>query len=437
MPYDMDGYLLFETLEDKLAKKEDFLSAITGLPITGKTLVPEDPGHIFKTPFNPDEPACILPFSYSLTLGSGEDSYSLDIEIIHKDRGEVYAPSVSWSISRNSKELASSEYTTFGVNAFSPSELTPAELKRARIETLLSEIGGISAGRHEVPFMDYESFSVDSLNNGDASYFRNIYLILMCNMKERGLQMPPIISKSHNLSQTMEKGDVEGIEKQLSLQLASLRLQLDDRSYQHVLAEAECIRGYTMQQQKWLSPRVPLTEKVRRACYTILPGMPHNGRKYNIFAVENDLSNYGKFTDGVIESLKKDGRYGGSAVWKEENLPSLMDYCNTGQVDILLFDWRNPSYEEMLQFRGDYPAGISYSESGELEYHLSDGSVRNEEEMEHAAEGTGIRDRWMDMIENTCIEKGVATPPHFIILYESELRDISKIVSQKLGLTLK
>ena len=48
----------------------------------------------------------------------------------------------------------------------------------------------------------------------------------------------------------------------------------------------------------------------------------------------------------VLKSMEADGRYRGSKIISEVNLSACMDICKSGRIDVIIFDWSNPSHEE-------------------------------------------------------------------------------------------
>src|SRR3989344_3937073 len=168
---------------------------------------------------------------------------------------------------------------------------------------------------------------------------------------------------------------------------------------------------------------------------------------YNILVVENDLDNFGGFSQVVIHALEGDGRYRGTNVITEYNLPNCMALAEADRVDLIIFDWTNPTSWEVLMVRnepnsfynlfyGDTQGTILIGVEGP-QFGTNDGKVLDEKAMNEKADKTGIRATWMKMIAEACLNEGVAVPPHFIVKDSFTDRDMSNIVSQKLGNPLK
>jgi len=415
-----------------------FLSEITGLPIIREQLFPElnEIGPNFS-------PSTEVPFSYNLTLGNDNEQYNIVFRVTFNDEWtpNEWLPNVSWKLSFNDKEV----FSQGGMVNISE-ELYEHEFQnRTKIEPMINSalkraIGGPVT---EVAFMDYETYSLEDLK-GKNRYFENIYLALMIHMKERGCVMPPILSNREYVRNPMEAGDTAKIEQVLSSIMAFEGNEFPESVRAHMRYEADDIRKHAAWEAKKRNLNIPLKEAFPYYdVITINEGkelLPH----YTILAVENDLRNPRFFSDAVIRSLEKDGRFKGSQIVREVNLPDCMDICAAGRIDIVLFDWTNPSYEEVLMVRhenpnpfyqkyhGDAQGVLQYDEDG-IKISTPDGNLMDIEAMKAKAEKLDIRNEWMNMIRQSCEDAGTIVPPSFIIRSQAEFQDISKIISQKLG----
>ena len=121
-----------------------------------------------------------------------------------------------------------------------------------------------------------------------------------------------------------------------------------------------------------------------------------------------------------------------------------MDICKSGRIDVIIFDWSNPSHEEVWMvkpettnpfyemYHGKSQAVLSMNDEG-IKTATPDGKLLDWEATKKESERVDIRNRWMDMIADVCEQKSVEPPPFFIVRSTAEFGDITKIVSQKLG----
>lgn len=417
-------------------KYSSLLSQVTGLEISSFQYFPELMGEL-KPPLRGEE----KPFTYKLVLGNEGDEYKVDFGVVFCDRdspGE-WLPSFKWKVSYNNNEVlkggAVNTSTELGKYDFRDRD----KIHKTLVEELSHSIGGPDT---EVPFMNFESYSVESLK-GENSYFKNIYLALMTHMKERGLNMPPILSKRDYIREPMLSGDVDKVNKVLSIAMAFDTDGFDKRIKNHMEIEAEIIRKHVLWEADKRNHDVPIEEVFPYMKTVVIEKGRTAFGKYNILVVENDLYNYGIFTDRVLETMENDGRYKGSKIITEVNLPNCMDVCKSGRIDVILFDWTNPSHEEvwMVQPKTVNPFYEMYygKEQGQLGIDQNginiatpDGNLLDWEATKKKSEKVDIRNKWMDMITDACEAEGVEPPPFFIVRSASELNDISKIVSQKL-----
>ncbi|NTV23643.1 MAG: hypothetical protein HGA85_04685 [Nanoarchaeota archaeon] len=258
--------------------------------------------------------------------------------------------------------------------------------------------------------------------------------------------MPPILSKNPQLQIAMRRGDIDLANKVLAQETILKGGNYPIRCQAHMFAEAEKIREFTLYMKQRYDPSVPLTEKFTDVDTSRIKGKA-TFRNYNILVVENDLDMYGHFTRRIVSALDSDGRYGGTQVFSDYNLHSCMQLCETGQVDLVLFDWTNPSiYESLMVGGGTHIPGesfgrkdttLSFDDDGGIYGLTDDGSMFDEDKLREEAERLDIRSLWMDKISAYCLEAGKQPPPYFIFRSGAEYRDISKIISQKLGNSIK
>lgn len=421
----------------------DFLSGITGLNVTNIKNFPE----LKLSPNISESDHGVakqeIPFTYHLALGRKGDQYTIDFAMVFTDDWTPgrWLPNVKWTVSYNGDEI----FNVGGMVCTSKVLRHTDFGNRQKVESLLVDelkhhVGGPDT---EVPFMDYESYSLASLKK-ENSYFENIYLVLMTHMKERGLQLPPILSKREYIKGPMLAGDVNTVNQILSSLLSFESQNFATNIQAHMKAEAQAIKEHTLWEAKKKDPTVPLevafphtkVTKIEKG-NSIFPG-------YTILAVENDLRNYGAFSQTIARSLDADARYKGSKVITEYNLHACMQLCASDRVDVILFDWTNPSHEEVLMVRHEDPNPFYQMYHGSAQAVLTiddegivastqDGKLLDAKAMKEESERIDIRNEWMNMIKAACAKSGVQAPPCFIVRSGAELQDLAKIVCQKLG----
>jgi hypothetical protein len=428
-----------ECLDSKEFDKHSlFLSEITGLSINSSKIFPEldllGPSY---------HPSMRVPFSYDLILGNEGNQYKLNLCVMFTDEwtSSEWLPEVSWRILYNNREI----YDQGGMVNTSVELFVKDFQNRQKVETLIYDqfhhaIGGPDT---EVAFMDYETYSLESLKN-ENRYFENIYLVLMTHMKERGLVMPPILSKKAYIREPMRDGDIQKVDGIITSVMAYEDQNLPGYVRAHMKYETIEIKKHALWEAKKKNLAVPLQEafpyvdikKIEKGNPVLPP--------YTLLAVENDLRNYGEFSSVVIRSLEKDGRFKGSQVITEVNLSDCMQLCSAGRVDIVLFDWSNPSHEEVLMVRHENPnpfyqmyygsaqAALSFDDDG-IKASTPNGKLLDFKAMKEESEQIDIRNEWMNMIKSSCAQSGIQAPPSFIVRSRAEFQDIAKIVSQKLG----
>ena len=84
-------------------------------------------------------------------------------------------------------------------------------------------------------------------------------------------------------------------------------------------------------------------------------------------------------------------------------------------------------------FYGNSQGVVTFGEDGQKQIETPDGRVFDNDTLREEAKKIDIRSRWMDMIADACVNAGVTVPPHFIVRGGFELKQISAIISQKLG----
>lgn len=418
-----------------MAKKEagwtkaEFLSGITGLPVTKAVLFPELTRGGQR-------------FSYRLTLGGQGREYGLDINTAFKDEWKEVEENLVLRF--NGQEIYS-EGGWSSVCDDPPKRNMVADYLDKHLD---NTVGGPDT---EVPFMDYESFSLDGLRHGGENYFANPYLILMTHMKEvEGLQMPPILGKRESIRKPMLKGDVPATRRAVSGALVIEGAGLDGRCQAHMRAEGEVIQTRAAYESDKRDKSKSVAEVFGYRNTQIVEGKRSVFRPYNILVVENDLRGYLLPTMEVKRHLTTDGRYKGTTLLPEFNLSAAMEVCKSDRVDLVLMDWRKPSNEEVLMARyenrnplfdmyhGPVQAAMGFDDDGVPFVDLPDGRrIDFGEGLRKEAERMDIRSRWMDMIAEACRAEGVAVPPHHIIRSQMEMETISLIVSQKLGNPLR
>lgn len=405
----------------KMKSTTRFLSDITGLPITKSSLFPEIPDIIERKSEQTN-------YRYSLKLTLGNKGNSSD----------EYRCVTTWDVSYNDL-LLFEDYPTDSGRVNKQIFFDQKQLSQLLGKKISHIVGGPNS---EVAFMDYGTYTLESLKR-EYNYFRNIYLILMTNMKERGLPMPPILSKNNQIREAMEHGDIDSIKKMLTtIQLLGSG-DYDLRCQAHMRKEAEVITESTKYEYNKRNPLLPIELSFPGIEVEVVKGNEKESfRPANILVVENNLNTLGFFIDEIKKRLEADGRYNGTKLILEFNLGDCMNYCESGKINMILFDWQVPSHEEILELRGDNPvfkafhgneqANLTFGANG-YEADISTGMHLDEQRMKEESERIDIRSQWMKMISNSCKRAGVTPPEHFIVRTERQLHDIAQILSLPLG----
>lgn len=412
-----------------------FLSAITGLPITRQSLFPElGP----ETNVLPGQPS--YPHTFELVLGERGDQYrvSCNIAYSNEDTSDQYIPNVQWSVRHNGKKLYGTHYSTisFGqiIDEYDPETIQP------HLETDLQHaVGGPNT---EVIFMDYEdAHTLEGFKT--EGYFANIYLVLMTHMKARGLALPPILSKDTNMQEAIARGDIEWVNELLSASIAYGEAHLEPRCVAHMKYEAQVIRRETRVNQQKLDPFLPLEAGFPDMPITnIAEGEARFGSP-TILSVENRLEDMGAFPDAVIDALNADGRFKGAKVVQGFSIGDVIELSKTGKINLVVFDQLDPDEWELLYvqgarnplyelFHGNTQAVISIDEDG-LQFNLADGRLLDPEGMEGAIDEVDTRAEWMQIVEQECAKLGIQPPKHIVIRSRKELAAVADAIAKQIG----
>lgn len=425
-----------EEILRKFSKKLNFLSKITGLPVTsacfGIPFVPENPkGHLLR--YN-------IGYRTTVVLSDGNNTYRIEAQVKFSDvytHGEPL-PASTWSLQFNGEPLNQRQewtYATFDCDRF----FDPKKRRDYLWEEFEHAIGGPDT---EIAFMDYESYSTTSLNT-ENEYFSNIYLMLMAHMKERGLPMPPILMKQEQIKALIHgKENMQELENRLRTFICLASISLDERCRNHMEYEAQEILGKIKWEKKKKDPSLSLEKTFPNLPITILKGERLSLGLHGILVVENDLDQYGKFTNLITKALERDGRWRDSVVASTVNLSESLEICGTGKIDVVLFDWRNPSIEEiyMVWPTTINPFIILYNDNTQTVINLAnrttvlpDGRTLNKDQMEEEAERLNIRNLWAEKIKKHCRQMEVVDPVFYIVRNSREAKDVAMIVAQLLN----
>jgi len=233
-------------------------------------------------------------------------------------------------------------------------------IPEARKNIISKSLGGFDV---ESPaFMDFERYTLKSLSgenrwieknengeedgeNRDDSYFKSVYLAIMCDLKEKGLEMPPILSKRESIRELMFEGKVEEVESELELALSEVE-SIGKGCLFHAQEEAKEIRKLAVEKQKYYDKNIPLIEKLTSVDVKTVPG--NNCRKRNILVVEDfgDIptdhqGTIGRLSRKLTEELAKRGNYCGTNIFSTMNLGQCLNICGSGQIDLILMDGGN------------------------------------------------------------------------------------------------
>lgn len=432
------------TLESRIHETAQLFSAASGLLIVREEFTPSNPSDTTFVPADITKVgSTVLPFSYGLVLSDGTDTYELAVDASFTDK---YTPREwlrqhSWSLTFNGDVIV-----LMGSWIDTSTDLTQADINAGKVYSarMKSVFDTLDSFNRPIITWNYEGRTVAELCDEITP---SPYLIFMAHQVERGIEMPPVMINNPELRDAMHSGDTSTVNRMLAA-----RLLLGSGDYRPgaqalMAAEAEAIKGIARGNARQNDPTVPLYEKFIHLPREMIPG--DTGERtcgpYNILVVENDLQAFGQFTDIVVGALETDGRYSGTQVYTEYNLPNCMKVCATGQVDMVLFHWVNPSSHEAMMlkgdanpmyrlFQGDAQGVITMDDKHGIMSTRQDGKTFDATGLEDEAKRLNIRLKWMNMITQSCLYAGVPAPPHFIVQSTEEYRDLSKIVSQKLGI---
>lgn len=416
----------------------DRITEVTGLPVLSCISFPE----LQETKERTGKERAFR-YTVQATIGSEAEKYNLDYSIVLAEgyTPNTWVPKTSWSISFNGNEIYRYAMTSTS-NRLSASEVRDQHTVESCIrDEFIKYLGGPTT---TVPFMDYESYSIEALTHGYENYFANMYLLIMTHRKELGHQMPPILSKRPEIISAMNDGNIEKINKILATITLFESTSYDDACRTHLQTEASIIRRDTTSIYRQKDRRVPFIEAFPRADVLDIGGdRTKSFPPYNILVVEDDTNSYRLFTNNVLKQLQDDGRYGGSQLITDINLSRCVNFCTSGRIDFILFDSRHPNPFEILNITGNTnpfytmmhghsQGAIAFTDDG-FQIALPNGKLFDQDSAIEEANRLDIRSLWMSKIANACENEDVIIPPYFIIHSDAEYQDIGKIISQKLG----
>jgi hypothetical protein len=430
-------------LEEKVKSVGEFFSDITGMQIKEYISFPELSNFSQR-----ESPKANNPYTFRLVLEDGTDSYAINACVnfsTNWDPGkEEWLPETSWSVHFNNELLCEDGHTVIS-SAYRDDMMNKQYIQTELNHHFSSMIGGPST---EVPFMDFEENTVQSFKEGH-NFFSSIYLVLMTHMRERGLQMPPILSKDSQISNLMRSGKVKELTSLLDSAIVWNGSAYEKRNQLHMQKEAQIIKAYAEMRKQEKDPAVLIEDVFPEYDITSIEGGADSFRPYNILVVENQLGSLGQFTDIVKNSLELDGRYKNTRLIKEFNLSWCMRICASGKIDAVIMDWTDPSIEEALWVRpqetniffdmmhGNTSGVITFDENGMVVDRPDGTRISGQEELRKMAEELDMRYLWMKQIAQACLEVETVPPPYFIIRSEAQHEDIANIISQKLGNPIK
>jgi len=416
----------------------DKLSSVVGLPVISAS--------IFSELSSPDS---FLKHNFTLvaTLGISGDEYGIKATITLSDKYHPgsYQPLISWSVKHNLQEIFRvGELTSYG-DKFSTSEVDDPD----QIQVYLSkELDRILGGpRTDIHYMDYESYSVGQLQN-DKCLFSSAYLIIMVHLKERGITLPPILGKQPAIQEMMSSGHLIALDRTLNSITLFEASQLESRLHAHLIAEAAAIRRQAVWESRRRNPNVPLESSYRLRSIKIDRGEKMYG-PYNLLVVEKDIHHLGLFTNLVKNSLNLDGRYLGTSLITEFGYPDCISLCETGKIDLVIFDWSPLDYWELLRFQGARnnffnliygasSAGNLYTDNdGQLNFELADGRTLKEDELIAEADSLDLSSLWMAQVARACLKASVAPPPYLTARTTSDKINLATMITSRLGHILR
>ncbi|VVB77593.1 Uncharacterised protein [uncultured archaeon] len=387
-----------QTLEEKLNANLQVLSAVIGKPIT---LFQRLEG--FNGVITPE-----IRFDCHLNFG---DEYKVNLWQILKK--ESYMGDTFWGVDNAGNKLVNGDGKVISRNSYSSSESYSEEalvedsksIHRIRTAFLLKEIKGMDV---ESPaFMDYESYTLESLK-GDDSYFRSVYLAIMCSLKERGINLPPILCKSENIREAMYRGDTETLDFILNEELEKVSEQYGQNMLKHSELEADEIKRFAFRRKLYLDRSVPLIEKIDFLRPFTVPGN-NSSKKYNVLVVEDfgdpfqdRFGTIDLLGEKVAKELSEIGGYEGTNIFSTFNICDCLEVCGTGQIDAILMDGGHfllGEAEEIMMMEG-----------------LKVGVSQNHESTEIPnLDGYGEKSIWRNKIYDLLERRGYDRPPCLIV----------------------
>jgi hypothetical protein len=385
------------SLEEKLNSEINLLSAVTNQPVLS----------FYKNPVKFDgNLSDELSFNCRLYLGN-----MFDIKFWQTFRKEKpaynrcwFVDSAGYEVRNNNCIISRSSYSSSESFEESDLKMDSCIIDRLRLNFLLNEIKGIDVENPE--FMNYEHYTLDSLKDRD-SYFKSIYLAIMCYLKEKGVKLAPILSKDNDIRKLMYKGDIESLDDILKTRLLEIKSEYNQGMYFHASYESDKIREFALKRRQYHDKTIPLIEKMIDWNIKTIKG---NGQKrtYNILIVEDfgagldDLGTLDLLSQKVYEELEKLNKYQGSNIFSTCNICDCIEICGTGQIDAILMDG------------GQYHLGnaeeIAMMNGLRVESSIKDNPVQIPN-----LDGFSEKKYWRKIIFENIIANGHSPPPCLII----------------------
>ncbi|MFA9288303.1 MAG: hypothetical protein ACEQSA_00280 [Weeksellaceae bacterium] len=426
MTTERDKSLDHDPRNNSIHPTAQFFSDITGLPVQTSSVFPE------LDSAQPDSNR--IPYTFAIQIGTDDEQYAIQGHITFgkEDYRSEWLPETHWELHYNGDLLLQKGWSL--MRPYTRGQLSNTAFVQTELaESFERTIGGVST---DVAFMDYEDFTLESLQ-GKNNYFASPYLGLMTHMKQRGLQMPPILGKQPQLAEAMKQGDVETVTRILNMIQFTDFSSYDPRCQSHMTYEADQILHNARNIQLERNPFVPLEQSFPDLEVITIPGEASGNPACNVLLVENDLNNYGFFTDVVTEVMTRDGNLAGTKLIREYNLPACRTLCVTGKIHIIIFDWSNPSDEEVLRIgntSGNHSQTAAVMTADGIKY-LVQGKLVDASGLQEEATKHDMRSRWMTYIAAGCEKAGVRVPPYTIIRNPHDISFIPAFVAQINGQT--
>jgi hypothetical protein len=327
------GTIEEDSPESELRQSLEIISAVTDSPVTRFTINPKQFDGCLVSRF---------PFSSQIHIGE----YKMNFWHILEERrimGETL-----WGVEHAGYQIRNKDNKVIDRASFGSSEAYSFReiqedkkvIDRARTNFLIHKLGGINV--EHPSYMNYEDYTSESLK-GDHDYFRSIYLVLMCDLKEKGVKLPPILSKDEEIRTAMFKGDVETLDQILIQRMNEIKLEYNPGMLKHVIYESDEIKKRALKQRQYYDKNIPLIEKLAYIDVKTVPGN-NTQKKYNILVVEDfgehfpDFGSEGRMGEKVAKELESLGKYGGTNIFLTVNLPECIEICGSGQIDAIVMD---------------------------------------------------------------------------------------------------